>query len=240
MTISTPPPSSPPSRPHAGTGAPAGSKSFGRRTFLSYLGAVGLGAAAASRIDLVPYRAVDAGRAVPSGVQHQWAMVFDLRYCDGCKACTLACQERHYLPPEQTWINVFPMEDAAGRTYHMPRPCMMCENPPCVQVCPVGANIRTDEGLVLVDQSRCIGTRICMNACPYQARYFNWSAPRAVPKLPMPATPEWPVPQQQGTVGKCVLCADRLPHGELPACVAGCPMGAIYVGDLVSDVAVNG
>ena len=108
-------------------------------------------------------------------------------------------------------------------------------------VCPVGATFRTDTGLVLVDQNVCIGCRTCMAACPYEARYFNWTAPpQPKNKLPFPPTPEMPVPQQKGTVGKCVFCADRLPHGELPACVSGCPMGVLYIGDLVTDVATNG
>lgn len=171
--------------------------------------------------------------------EHAWCMVIDLRYCDGCQQCTLACQTRHQLPKEQTWIKVYTMTDDAGGTYHMPRPCMMCEDPPCVKVCPVGANIHTDDGLVLVDQNVCIGSRICMASCPYDARYFNWKEPPQVKRMPMPPSPEMPVPQQKGTVGKCVFCADRLPHGELPACVIGCPMGTLYIGDLVTDFAVN-
>jgi len=106
-------------------------------------------------------------------------------------------------------------------------------------ICPVGANIRTDEGLVLVDTDACIGSRACMAACPYEARYFNWADPLPQKRMPIADSPQMPVPQK-GTVGKCVFCADRLPQGELPACVAGCPMGVLYIGDLVTDVAVNG
>jgi molybdopterin-containing oxidoreductase family iron-sulfur binding subunit len=167
-------------------------------------------------------------------------MVVDLRYCDGCESCTLACQERHQLTKDQTWLKVYTMTDAEGGTFHMPRLCMMCENPPCTYVCPVGATFRNADGVTLVDQNVCIGCRACMAACPYEARYFNWSDPPQAKRLPMPPTPEFPVPQVKGTVGKCVLCADRLTHGELPGCVAGCPMGVLYVGDLVTDVAVNG
>ncbi len=176
-----------------------------------------------------------------SGPAHQWAMVLDLRNCDGCKACTMACQQRHSLWPSQEWIKVYTMTTAAGGTYHMARPCQMCEDPPCLYVCPVGATFRTDEGLVLVDQDACIGCRTCMAACPYEARYFNWGDPKPAAKIPgMPRSPDWPVPQVKDTVGKCVWCADRLPKGELPACVAGCPMGVIYIGDLTTDVAING
>jgi molybdopterin-containing oxidoreductase family iron-sulfur binding subunit len=131
------------------------------------------------------------------------------------------------------------MKDATGGTYNMPRPCMMCEDAPCMYICPVGANVRTDDGLVLVDTEACIGSRACMAACPYEARYFNWSDPLPQARMPAPSTPQMPVPEK-GVVGKCVFCADRLPQGELPACVSGCPMGVLYIGDLVTDIAVNG
>ncbi|MDA8185665.1 MAG: 4Fe-4S dicluster domain-containing protein [Actinomycetota bacterium] len=217
-----------------------------RRRFLhgAALGAAGLagigslGGAFEASTSLASSRDPEPGGAAKP--VHQWAMVIDLRYCNGCKLCTAGCQAAHGLHADQTWIEVFTMRNAAGETYHMPRPCMMCEDPPCVQVCPVSANFRTAEGLTLVDQSRCIGTRICMNACPYQARYFNWSAPRPVPRQPFPQEPTWPVPQVEGTVGKCIFCAAMLPSGMLPECVTRCPMGVIYLGDLEADVATNG
>lgn len=79
-----------------------------------------------------------------------------------------------------------------------------------------------------------------MAACPYGARYFNYSAPPGHPHPFQKATPEHPVPQQQGTVGKCMFCVHRTKDGKLPACVDACGMGAIYIGDLVEDVATNG
>lgn len=225
-------------------GSQAIPEAISRRWFLKGVGAAGVSAVLAARwaqqmkVDAAAGQVgVRAGKKKPLP---QWTMILDLRYCDGCKACTMACQQRHYLPRETEWIKVYPMTSAAGQEYHLPRPCMMCENPPCLAVCPVGATFRTDEGLVLIDQDVCIGCRTCMAACPYEARYFNASPPPKVPRQPMPPTPEWPVPQKLGTVGKCVWCADRIPHGELPACVAGCPMGVIYIGDLTTDVAVNG
>jgi len=78
-----------------------------------------------------------------------------------------------------------------------------------------------------------------MAACPYEARYFNWTEPLPPKRLPMASSPEMPV-ARKGTVGKCVFCADRLPQGELPACVSGCSMGVLYIGDFVTDIAVNG
>ena len=177
---------------------------------------------------------------MPAGPTRRWAMVIDLRRCDGCGHCTDACQANHYLPPEQTWLKVYELTDASGNTYFMPRPCMQCENPPCVRVCPVGASFQTDEGVVLVDQTKCIGCRMCMAACPYEARYFNWADPQPVPRLPTAPSPEFPAPQQKGTVGKCIFCVHQTRYGKLPFCVDGCPMGAIYIGDLNEDVAVNG
>ena len=220
------------------------SKFLSRRNLLATVGVAATGGALA----MVNYRddaqAATTPKAVtaPAGTkaaEHAWCMVIDLRTCDGCRGCTTACQQRHGLREEQTWIKVYDMKDSSGGTYNMPRPCMMCEDPPCVYICPVGANIRTDEGLVLVDTDVCVGSRACMAACPYEARYFNWTDPLPAARMPMPASPEMPVPQK-GTVGKCVFCADRLPHGELPACVSSCPMGVLYIGDLVTDVAVNG
>jgi len=215
-----------------------------RRLLLGTLGVTAAGGALA----MVSYRddaqaattsTVMAAMPAATAAEHAWCMVIDLRTCDGCKACTTSCQTRHQLRPEQTWINVYEMKDADGGTFNMPRPCMMCEDAPCMYICPVGANIRTDEGLVLVDTDACVGSRACMAACPYEARYFNWADPLPQKRLPMASSPQMPVPEK-GTVGKCVFCADRLPHGELPACVSGCPMGVLYIGDLVTDTAVNG
>ena len=222
--------------------AEAESRLISRRNMLAAVGV----AAAGGGLAMVNFRDEAAAANTtptppgPKAAEHAWCMVIDLRTCDGCKLCTTACQQRHGLREEQTWIKVYDMKDSSGGTFPMPRPCMMCEDPPCLKVCPVGATLMTDEGLVLVDTDTCVGSRACMAACPYEARYFNWKDPlpaKAIP-MPMPNSPEMPV-AQKGTVGKCVLCADRLPQGELPACVSGCPMGVLYVGDLVTDVAVN-
>ena len=236
-----------PGKPQTTAPADPGGQAGGvsRRLLLSRLAKLGIAttAVAAGGLELVSYRdeAHSATNTTAGAMaKHAWCMVIDLRYCDGCESCTLACQERHQLTKDQTWLKVYTMTDAEGGTFHLPRLCMMCENPPCTYVCPVGATFRNAEGVTLVDQNVCIGCRACMAACPYEARYFNWSDPPPAKRLPMPPTPEFPVPQAKGTVGKCVLCVDRLTHGELPGCVAGCPMGVIYVGDLVTDVAVNG
>jgi dimethyl sulfoxide reductase iron-sulfur subunit len=214
-----------------------------RRKLLRGLGLAGVAAAAGS-LGLVSYRdEVQAATAGPSGgPEHQWCRVVDLRACKGERKCVSACQERHGLSPDQTWMRTLSWHDEAGGEHFMPVMCQMCEDPPCLKVCPVSATIKTDEGVVLVDQDLCIGSRACMAACPYEARYFNWSEPKPTHRMPAPSpnTPEFPS-NQVGTVGKCVLCADRIPFSsQLPACVEACPRGAHYIGDLVTDVAVNG
>ncbi len=236
-------------------------KEFSRRRFLSMFGAAaGAAAVIGTGIEFLSYRAyaqaapatngwtgnsgmTGSGAATMASSEapptHQWAMVIDLRACNGCKSCTAACQKAHYLTPDQTWIDVFTLTDSTGQQYHMPRPCMQCENPPCLHVCPVHATFRQDQGVVLVNQDRCIGCRMCMAACPYEARYFNWNSNVTYPPLPVQPTPEFPVPQRLGTVGKCTFCVGNLNHGLMSECAAGCSMGAIYNGDLKTDVGVN-
>jgi molybdopterin-containing oxidoreductase family iron-sulfur binding subunit len=220
-------------------------RSISRRRLFGTVSAVGLGAALGARVLENPSGASAAVHTAAVTITKkkplsQWMMIVDLRSCDGCKACTASCQYYHYLPKDIEWIKVYDMVDADGQKYYLPRLCQMCEDPPCQAVCPVGATFRTDEGMVLIDQNVCIGCRTCMAACPYESRYFNTTAAPKVPRQPFPTTPEWPVPQRTETVGKCIWCAARLPQGMLPECVTNCPMGVIYMGDLTTDVAVNG
>jgi dimethyl sulfoxide reductase iron-sulfur subunit len=207
-----------------------------RRQMLLALGALGIGVGIGSRI-------LDAAAATAAtqnpGVGPQWTMVLDLRLCDGCGTCTTSCQDKHYLPKTTEWIKVYSSIGMDGQKKFLPILCQMCEDPPCQAVCPVGATFRNDQGLVLIDQQVCIGCKTCMAACPFEVRYFNEGPMPATPAN-LHATPANPTPQQMGTVGKCVWCAEGLTKGELPACVSGCTMGVIYVGDLTTDVAVNG
>lgn len=177
----------------------------------------------------------------------QWTMIIDLRFCDGCQSvgtppqCTAACIEGHLAPEPMEWIQVFEEELSGNGTRFLPAPCLHCQNPPCVNVCPVAATFSTPEGLVLIDQDRCIGCRICMAACPYDRRFFNWADP-PVPTEALQAdyNMEAQVPARKGTVMKCDFCPDMARAGTLPYCVQACPNNAIYYGDLEEDVATNG
>ncbi|MFA7249471.1 MAG: 4Fe-4S dicluster domain-containing protein [Dehalococcoidia bacterium] len=215
---------------------------WSRRQVIGGLGAAGL-AVAATFIPLnqipVVSRADAAEPAARTPGKRQWGMVIDMRLCDGCKECTVACQKAHFLPKDHEWIKVIEIKRPEGASQFMPRLCQMCENPPCLKVCPTGATFKNPEGVVLIDQSKCIGCRMCMVACPYEARYFNFRTP---PKGPAgaKATAAFPVPQQIGTVGKCELCTHETESGRLPACVAACSMDALFIADLNSDVMANG
>ncbi len=170
----------------------------------------------------------------------QWAMVIDLERCDGCKECTTACQETHFTG-DQEWIKVFEVQDEAGNTVFLPRPCMQCENAPCLNVCPVGATFRNENGTVLIDHELCIGCRFCMAACPYDARSFNWGSPRTR-RGPRSRSTHRSIPSRTARARLTSACS--APHsamnGQLPACASACSMSAIWFGDLKADIATNG
>ena len=193
-------------------------------------------------------QAADPGSATTkSGRIRQWTMIIDLKNCDGCQSqgtppqCTTACIEGHLAPQPMEWIQIYEAELAGGGTQFIPTPCQQCENPPCVKVCPVGATFPTPEGTVLIDQDRCIGCRICMAACPYDRRFFNWGTPPVPPEAALADyNPDVQVPAQRGTVMKCDFCPDMARDGTLPFCVEACPNDAIWYGDLEEDIATNG
>ena len=185
--------------------------------------------------------AAEAPHPADAGVPgRRWVMVIDLAKCDGCRECTRACQAMHFIPTGQEWIRVYEMRDSEeAAPYWFPRPCMQCDNPPCVKVCPVSATWKREDGIVMQDTSRCIGCRFCIAACPYQARSFNWVTPTRVEGQPLSYDPEWNRVHFKGTTEKCTFCPGLVKEGKLPACVAACPMGAIYFGDQVEDAVTN-
>lgn len=183
-------------------------------------------------------------RAV-SGQRKQWVMLIDLARCNGCGKCTVGCSREHFVPQGQEWIKVFKVQDELGAEYFLPRPCLQCENAPCVKVCPVNATYHRDDGVVMIDHDRCIGCRYCMAACPYNARSFNWAEPLHTPEeLNHTYSIEEPWPHRVGVVEKCMFCAHYTRHGKLPACVRACTTemgdGAIFFGDLREDAVSNG
>ena len=225
---------------------------MGRGTRLSrrgLLARIGIGAGAAAAAGLAPIR-FDAAAAPAADVSRRlrrWSMVIDLRRCDGCQSigkspqCTEACIQGHFAPEPMEWIQVYEAPLGEKSTQFIPTPCQQCQNAPCVNVCPVAATFATPEGVVLIDQQRCIGCRICMEACPYDRRFFNWgTVPQPPEALFMDYSVEHQSPAIRGTVMKCDFCPDMARAGRLPYCAQGCPNHAIYYGDLEEDVATNG
>ncbi len=162
-------------------------------------------------------------------------LVIDMDTCVGCQACVVACKQWNtsgtlgpltdYTPYGESpggvafnrvrsyEVDVFPH----SKTVNMPMSCMHCETAECVTVCPTGASYKREEdGIVLVDQDKCMGCNLCAWACPYGARELD---------------------EAEGTMKKCTLCVDRiydelLPEADRqPACVLTCPTGARHFGD---------
>ena len=112
--------------------------------------------------------------------------------------------------------------------------CFQCDNPPCVDVCPVNATWKDDDGIVVIDYQRCIGCRYCMTACPYHARRFNWTEP-TIPadELNTHTHLLGNRPRPAGVVEKCNFCVHRVREGRQPACQEACPTGARVFGNLL-------
>ena len=175
------------------------------------------------------------------GIPHRkFVMVIDLAKCANARACVEKCQKGHHLPPEQEFMKVYLMQDSEeSAPYWFPKPCYHCDKPQCVSVCPVNATYKRSDGIVLVDNGRCIGCKFCMTGCPYSARVFAWKHYKEY-DVDVPYSPETSVPGQEGTVSKCDFCPDMIRVGKLPYCASACPMGVIYFGDLYEDIVTNG
>lgn len=169
-------------------------------------------------------------------------MVIDLARCRNARKCLEGCQEMHHLPPQMEWFKFYLMRDSQDTApYWFPKPCLHCNNPPCVKVCPVGATFKRTDGIVLVDNERCIGCKFCMAACPYSSRVFNWDEPNVDKStIKHPYSPETSTPARIGTVSKCDFCPDMVRKGELPKCVSSCPNGVLWYGDKNEDTVTNG
>ena len=172
----------------------------------------------------------------------KFVMVIDLSRCAHELKCQHSCQKYHHLSGMNVWLKVFKMQEGENTApYWMPKPCMHCDKPPCVKVCPVSATFKREDGIVLVDNTRCIGCRFCMAACPYSTRSFNWEEPLYLNEtIGKEYSPETGFPQKKGTVEKCDFCPDMLKQGKLPHCVTACPNGVFFMGDLNEDTVSNG
>ncbi len=172
----------------------------------------------------------------------KFVMVIDLAKCKNDRKCMTACQGAHHLKPEQHHINVLQMQNnERSGFYFQPKPCMHCDNPPCTKVCPVDATFKRKDGVVLIDNERCIGCRFCIAACPYSARIFNWSEPdHSQDQENQTYDIELNVPQKKGTISKCLFSADQLRIGKLPYCVSACENGVYWFGDANEDAVTNG
>lgn len=172
----------------------------------------------------------------------KFVMVIDLARCKNARKCISACQKMHHLPEDKEWLTVKLMKDSdKAAPYWFPKTCFHCDNPPCVKVCPVDATFKRQDGLVLIDNERCIGCKFCMAACPYSTRVFNWDEPNLEEQvLQAEYSPETSVPSKVGTVEKCDFCPDMVRQGKLPDCVTACPNGVFYFGDENEDTVTNG
>ena len=211
---------------------------------------------------------------------NQWAMVIDLNQCNGCSACTIACQSENNIPTvgkervlqgrEMHWIRMDryfysnsvisnPLETSDYENYdteveiaHQGVPCMQCENAPCEQVCPVAATVHTEEGLNDMVYNRCIGTRYCLNNCPFKVRrfnYFNFQEDFKNPKFEVKKMVHNPnvTVRSRGVMEKCTYCVQRINEAKIDAkvkndgilerdnfttaCAQVCPTGAITFGN---------
>lgn len=146
----------------------------------------------------------------------QNCFVVDLDRCIGCKGCQVACKMENTvaLGSNRTTVR------AVGPTgsypdlemYFLPSMCQQCEEPTCAQVCPTGACYkRSEDGVILIDQDKCIGCLSCQKACPYEANTFN---------------------REMRVMDKCTLCSQLRETGEKPACIKNCPGRALMYGDI--------
>ena len=191
--------------------------------------------------------------------QKKWGMVVDLDRCTGCEACVVACHAENNIPTvgakeaaigrAMHWIRVeryYEGEFPDVRAKFRPVFCQQCDAAPCEPVCPTYASYHTSEGLNAQIYNRCIGTRYCANACPYNVRFFNFYNPVWEKPLHLQLNPDVSV-REVGVMEKCTFCVQRIKAAEIeaqaekrelkdgeiqPACAQTCAPQALVFGDL--------
>ena len=170
----------------------------------------------------------------------RFVLVISTDRCVGCQTCTTACKMQNNIPMGMVWTRTLTegsttVAGAQGTWPYLSRTflavgCQYCENPACMKVCPTGATYKDNKGRVEIDYDRCIGCRMCMGACPYNARVFNWNEPVRDPDFNY-GDARVPV-RPKGVMEKCTLCKERTDSGDKPMCVVCCPTHARVFGDL--------
>ncbi len=146
----------------------------------------------------------------------RYGMLINTLECVGCYTCRVSCQRQNTLNHKEDFIKFTEKETGTYpdvSTEVVPTQCMQCDDAPCAKVCPTGATYIKDDGIVRVDQDKCIGCKYCMVVCPYNARVVNY---------------------ETGTVDKCRMCAAELAANDTPncSCVSACLMDCRMVGYL--------
>ena len=151
----------------------------------------------------------------------QYAFYFDSSVCSGCKACQMACKDKHDLEVGLLWRRVYEVSGGEWEkknslwksgvmVYNLSIACNHCSLPICQKFCPAEAITKRDDGIVVIDREVCIGCRTCEWRCPYGSPQFD---------------------QKSGTMSKCDFCLDLIDSGQVPVCVLACPMRALDFGN---------
>jgi anaerobic dimethyl sulfoxide reductase subunit B (iron-sulfur subunit) len=149
------------------------------------------------------------------------AFFFDASACSGCKTCQVACKDKHDLGEGLRWRRIYEISGGDWQehngtwvqkifSYHISMACNHCDDPICLKSCPNKAIWKREDGIVIIDQEKCMGCRYCEMACPYGAPQYD---------------------EKKGKMNKCHLCYDYLDQGLIPSCVAACPMRVLDIGE---------